>query len=116
MFTQIVQKPLLRFEFSEKIVSRKGTNLRFIDKTPSPVYSSVPCLFVPCLFPKHIYDSLLGMGLELWDIKLEIGRIQIDGQPRWAIIDEVGPGNMRVYKDGKKLDKQELARLVLAGR
>jgi len=60
-----------------------------------------------------LYDSLADMGLELWDIKLEIGRIQIDGQPRWAIIDEVGPGNMRVYKDGRKLDKQELARLVL---
>ena len=60
-----------------------------------------------------IHDSLADRGLELWDIKLEIGRIQIDGQPRWAIIDEVGPGNMRVYKDGRKLDKQELARLVL---
>ena len=60
-----------------------------------------------------IYDSLLSMGLELWDIKLEIGRILINGEPRWAIIDEVGPGNMRVYKDGKKLDKQELVGLAL---
>ena len=64
----------------------------------------------------HIHDNLADKRLKLWDIKLEIGRIQINGQSRWAIIDEISPGNMRVYQDDKKLDKQELVRLVLPGR
>jgi phosphoribosylaminoimidazole-succinocarboxamide synthase len=47
-----------------------------------------------------IYDDLKGRGLELIDIKVEFGIV--DG--KIALIDEVSAGNMRVYKDGKKLD------------
>ncbi|MFV0484922.1 MAG: phosphoribosylaminoimidazolesuccinocarboxamide synthase [Candidatus Saccharimonadales bacterium] len=60
-----------------------------------------------------IHDELQRIGLELWDIKLEIGLCEnTDGEYEWSIIDEVGPGIMRVYKDGAKLDKLELAKIV----
>lgn len=68
-----------------------------------------------CIF---INEDLAGIGLELWDIKLEFGWILTNdlGDGFWALIDEVGPGNMRVYRNGEKLDKLELAELVLATR
>ena len=47
--------------------------------------------------------------LELYDIKLEFGRI--DG--KIALIDEISGGNMRVYKDGAVLGPMELAPLML---
>jgi len=47
-----------------------------------------------------IKDDLKSHGLELIDIKVEFG--MVDG--RIALIDEVSPGNMRVYQNGKKLD------------
>ena len=63
-----------------------------------------------------IREDLEMYGLELWDIKLEFGLINYeDSGSLWAVIDEIGPGNMRVYKDGKELEKLELARIVLEG-
>ncbi|MDR0325275.1 MAG: phosphoribosylaminoimidazolesuccinocarboxamide synthase [Oscillospiraceae bacterium] len=58
-----------------------------------------------------IKDDLAGKGMELIDIKLEFGRVGEKGEI--ALIDEVSAGNMRVYKDGKKLDPLELNRLAL---
>lgn len=56
-----------------------------------------------------IKDRLADKGLELYDIKLEFGRV--DG--RVALIDEVSGGNMRVYKDGQIVEPMELVRLIL---
>jgi phosphoribosylaminoimidazole-succinocarboxamide synthase len=47
-----------------------------------------------------IYEDLKNRGLELIDIKIEFGIV--DGKV--ALIDEASAGNMRVFKDGKKLD------------
>ena len=47
-----------------------------------------------------IRDDLKSRNLELIDIKIEFG--MVDGEI--ALIDEISPGNMRVFKDGKKLD------------
>ena len=47
--------------------------------------------------------------VELYDIKLEFGRV--DGQVH--LIDEISGGNMRVYKDGAIVHPLELAGLIL---
>jgi phosphoribosylaminoimidazole-succinocarboxamide synthase len=52
-----------------------------------------------------IKDDLGKRGLELMDIKIEFGLI--DGEI--GLIDEVSAGNMRVYRDGKKLDYLSLS-------
>ena len=56
-----------------------------------------------------IKDDLKERGLELIDIKVEFGLV--DGEI--ALIDEVSAGNMRVYKDGKKLDYLTLSNMVV---
>jgi len=56
-----------------------------------------------------VKDTLQAKGLELYDIKLEFGRI--DGEI--ALIDEISAGNMRVYKDGKIMEPLDLVGLVL---
>ena len=56
-----------------------------------------------------IRDDLKGRGLELIDIKVEFGLV--NGEI--ALIDEVSAGNMRVYKDGKKLDYLTLSSLIV---
>ena len=55
-----------------------------------------------------IRDDLANRGLELVDIKVEFGLI--DGKV--ALIDEISAGNMRVYKDGTKLDYLTLSGLI----
>ena len=55
-----------------------------------------------------IRDDLKARGLELIDIKVEFGLV--DGAI--ALIDEISAGNMRVYKDGKKLDYLTLSGLI----
>jgi len=55
-----------------------------------------------------IRDDLNKHGLELIDIKIEFG--MVDG--KLALIDEVSPGNMRVFKEGKKVDYITLSNLV----
>jgi phosphoribosylaminoimidazole-succinocarboxamide synthase len=52
-----------------------------------------------------VKDDLASRGLELIDIKVEFGMVN----GKIALIDEISPGNMRVYKDGKKLDYLTLA-------
>jgi phosphoribosylaminoimidazole-succinocarboxamide synthase len=56
-----------------------------------------------------IKDDLAAKGMELYDIKLEFGRF--GGEI--ILIDEVSAGNMRVYKQGKKVDPIELAKLTV---
>jgi len=56
-----------------------------------------------------IKDSLADKGMELYDIKLEFGRV--DGAI--VLIDEISGGNMRVYKDGGIVDPLDLVKFVL---
>ncbi|MCL1982066.1 MAG: phosphoribosylaminoimidazolesuccinocarboxamide synthase [Clostridiales bacterium] len=56
-----------------------------------------------------VKETLVEKGAELYDIKLEFGRV--DGEI--ALIDEISGGNMRVYKDGEYLQPMDLAKLLL---
>ncbi|MCL1853295.1 MAG: phosphoribosylaminoimidazolesuccinocarboxamide synthase [Peptococcaceae bacterium] len=56
-----------------------------------------------------IRDELAVKGAELYDIKLEFGRVD-EGI---VLIDEISGGNMRVYKDGVSVDPMDLVDLVL---
>ena len=56
-----------------------------------------------------VKDALAARGLELYDIKLEFGRV--DGNI--VLIDEISAGNMRVYKDGAIVAPLDLVKLVL---
>jgi len=55
-----------------------------------------------------VKDDLKSRGLELIDIKIEFG--WVDG--KIMLIDEISPGNMRVYKNGAKVDYIELSNLI----
>jgi phosphoribosylaminoimidazole-succinocarboxamide synthase len=57
---------------------------------------------------KIVQDECERFGLELVDIKIEFGKI--DG--KLAVIDEVSGDNMRVRKDGKRIDQIELCRTI----
>jgi len=59
-----------------------------------------------------VKDELALKGMELYDIKLEFGRVGENDE--LALIDEISAGNMRVYKDGKILPPLELVALVFA--
>lgn len=56
-----------------------------------------------------IKADLKKKGLDLIDIKLEFGNVGNSVM----LIDEISGGNMRVYKDGKKLDYNTLSELIL---
>ena len=56
-----------------------------------------------------IKDTLASYGMELYDIKLEFGRI--DGGI--VLIDEISGGNMRVYKNGAIVDPLDLVKYLL---
>jgi len=56
-----------------------------------------------------IKNELAKKGLELYDIKLEFGRVN----GKVALVDEISGGNMRVYKDGKIVEPMDLVKLVL---
>lgn len=58
-----------------------------------------------------IKDELEKKGIELYDLKLEFGRVGQDNHI--ALIDEVSGGNMRAYKNGEKLDPIELEKIIL---
>lgn len=64
-----------------------------------------------------IKEELARKGIELYDIKLEFGRVQGEGQhgqgAQVVLIDEISGGNMRAYKDGRYLEPLELTKLVL---
>ncbi|MDR2595772.1 MAG: phosphoribosylaminoimidazolesuccinocarboxamide synthase [Treponema sp.] len=54
-----------------------------------------------------VYEDLKNRGLELFDIKVEFGIA--DG--KIALIDEISARNMRVFKDGKRLDSLAISGL-----
>lgn len=58
-----------------------------------------------------VKEELAKKGLELYDIKLEFGRIGEDNEI--ALIDELSGGNMRVYKNNKYIEPLELVKLVV---
>jgi phosphoribosylaminoimidazole-succinocarboxamide synthase len=60
---------------------------------------------------KIIKDALSKKDLELYDIKLEFGRVGQD--QHIALIDEISGGNMRAYKDGKPVDPMTLEQIML---
>ena len=57
---------------------------------------------------KIVADDLKTIGCDLWDIKFEFGY----NNGEVMLIDEIASGNMRVYKDGEKLDPVELTKLI----
>lgn len=57
-----------------------------------------------------IKDILAEYGLELYDIKLEYGRLE--GSDEIVLIDEVSGGNMRAYKDGKYVEPLEVSKYL----
>ena len=57
---------------------------------------------------KIVADDLKSIGCDLWDIKFEFGY----NNGEVILIDEIASGNMRVYKDGVKLDPIELTKLI----
>lgn len=58
-----------------------------------------------------VKDELAKKGIELYDIKLEFGRIGEDKQI--ALIDEISGGNMRAYKDGNYIEPLDLEKLLV---
>lgn len=58
-----------------------------------------------------VKESLAEKGIELYDIKLEFGRIGDD--QHIALIDEISGGNMRAYKDGESIAPIALSNLIL---
>lgn len=58
-----------------------------------------------------IKEELAKRDIELYDIKLEFGRVEEKGEI--ALIDEISGGNMRAYKDGKYIKPLQLEKLIL---
>ncbi|NLL70812.1 MAG: phosphoribosylaminoimidazolesuccinocarboxamide synthase [Epulopiscium sp.] len=58
-----------------------------------------------------VKEELEKKGIELYDIKLEFGRIGEEKQI--ALIDEISGGNMRAYKDGRYIEPLELTKIML---
>lgn len=54
-----------------------------------------------------IKKELAAKGLELYDLKLEFGKVE--GSDEIVLIDEISGGNMRVYKDQDYIDPMVLA-------
>jgi len=59
-----------------------------------------------------IKTDLAAKGLELYDIKFEVGK---DPKGNVMIIDDISGGIMRVFKDGKQVGPLELADMVIKG-
>lgn len=57
-----------------------------------------------------IKEELSKNELDLYDIKLEFGRLENDS--KIVLIDEVSGGNMRVYKNGEYVEPMQLAKLM----
>ena len=58
-----------------------------------------------------VKKELAKKDIELYDIKLEFGKIGEDN--KIALIDEISGGSMRAYKDGKYIEPLELEKLML---
>ena len=59
---------------------------------------------------KIIKDELAKKNIELYDIKLEFGRVGDD--KHIALIDEISGGNMRAYKDGEYIEPLLLEKIM----
>lgn len=59
---------------------------------------------------KIVKNVLAEHGLELYDIKLEYGKIESSNEI--VLIDEVSGGNMRAYKDGKYIEPLEVSKYL----
>ena len=59
---------------------------------------------------KIVADDLKTIGLDLWDIKFEFGYTK-DGEV--VLIDEIAPGNMRVYEGDTIVEPVELTKKIL---
>ncbi|MCL2740841.1 MAG: phosphoribosylaminoimidazolesuccinocarboxamide synthase [Oscillospiraceae bacterium] len=57
-----------------------------------------------------VRDVLSKKGAELYDIKVEFGRLR-DGSI--ALIDEISPGSMRAYNGGEALSPMDMIRLIV---
>ena len=57
-----------------------------------------------------IKEILASKGAELYDIKLEFGRLK---DRTIVLIDEISGGNMRVYSGGKLLEPLDIVKLIL---
>lgn len=57
-----------------------------------------------------IKEELAKQHIELYDIKLEFGRVGSSGE--LTLIDEISGGNMRAYKDGRAILPLELANYI----
>ncbi len=60
---------------------------------------------------KVIKDELAKKDIELYDIKLEFGRVGED--KHIALIDEISGGNMRAYMNGQYIEPIKLEQLML---
>ncbi len=58
-----------------------------------------------------VRQELASKGIDLYDIKLEFGKI--GDEEEIALIDEISGGNMRAYKDGVYLEPFDLEKLIL---
>ncbi len=58
-----------------------------------------------------IKEEMIKKDIELYDIKLEFGRVDESGQI--VLIDEISGGNMRAYKDGKRVEPLDLETILL---
>lgn len=58
-----------------------------------------------------VKEELAKKNIELYDIKLEFGRVGDD--KHIALIDEISGGNMRAYKDGQYIEPLQLEKLML---
>lgn len=58
-----------------------------------------------------IYDDLKARGLEMYDIKLEFGRLE--GSDEVVLIDEVSGGNMRVFKGDEYIEPLRLSEMIV---
>ncbi len=59
-----------------------------------------------------VKEELVKKNIELYDIKLEFGKIG-EGK-NIALIDEISGGNMRAYKDGQYIEPLNLEKLILS--
>lgn len=59
-----------------------------------------------------VKDELSKKDIELYDMKIEFGRIGED--KHIALIDEISGGSMRAFKDGKQLEPFELEKIMLS--
>ena len=58
-----------------------------------------------------VKEELAKKAMELYDIKLEFGRVGVD--KHIALIDEISGGNMRAFKDGEQVEPLVLEKILL---